>query len=184
MRRDRFAVDHLARPGACVGEELPRIRPGPDTAAGRRKAAPVIRQSCGVLLRVINRAAPRRRNCSLALRNNQHSSTWGWCTSSAGFSLRASVSSSRSPDGLQPRNTNVRTRGVPSPATLASCNQPEPGARPSRWRAPRSKGLHGGSESTGPLISGHHSAKDPERSAGAPSSLRSKNASVAVDVKQ
>ncbi len=44
----------------------------------------------------------------------------------------------------QPLNTRVRTRGVPSRATVASCSQRAWGARPSRSRALRSRGRQGG----------------------------------------
>ena len=92
------------------------------------------------------------------------------------------MSSSRSPDGLQPRNTNVCTRGVPSWATLASCNQPEPERVP-HVGAPRNNDLQG-EVGCRTLISGHHSARDQEKSAGAPSSLRIQECFIPVDVKK
>ena len=116
-----------------------RARPDGDRACQRRWVS-LVSASAGRV-----RSVPLRRNWQRALGSSQANSTEGCCLSSPTLALRASVSKSRAAASAQPRNTKVRILGVPSAATVASCSQRAWGRRPSRSRAPRSRGRQGGS---------------------------------------
>ena len=106
-----------------------------------------------VMLQLLH-TLPRRRNWERTLGSSQQSSRAGCSRSSAALELRPSVSRSNAAASAHPRQTRVRTRGVPSAATVASCSQRAAGERPSRSRAPRSSYRLGGSVLTWPAPGG------------------------------
>ena len=94
----------------------------------------------------------RNRNWLRARGKSQQISASGKFRSSLALSLRPSVNKSRTAGADQPLNTKVRTLGVPSLATVASCSQRLLEDLPSLCRAARKRGRHGGRLSIKPPL--------------------------------